>query len=34
MKDVIAVVVQPGVEFGDEQVFDTTPPQPLTCAPL
>ena len=22
MKDVIAVVVQPGVEFGDEQVFD------------
>ncbi|MGN0708256.1 MAG: class II D-tagatose-bisphosphate aldolase, non-catalytic subunit [Faecalibacterium sp.] len=25
MKDVIAVVVQPGVEFGDEQVFDYDP---------
>ena len=25
MKDVIAVVVQPGVEFGDEQVFDYNP---------
>ena len=35
MKDVIAVVVQPGVEFGDEQVFDYDPAAAVDlCAAL
>ena len=35
MKDVIAVVVQPGVEFGDEQVFDYNPAAAVDlCAAL
>lgn len=35
MKDVIAVVVQPGVEFGDEQVFDYNPEAAASlCASL
>ena len=35
MKDVIAVVVQPGVEFGDEQVFDYDPAAAVAlCAAL
>lgn len=33
MKDVIAVVVQPGVEFGDEQVFDYDPAAAVTRLP-
>ena len=35
MKDVIAVVVQPGVAFGDEQVFDYNPAAAVDlCAAL